>query len=161
MKQQLEGTLEQQQKRGGEKKSQKKPWLLGAGLRQGHGLGSGWGLCLGLTGLEKAPGAGGLRINTAGGAQECLWPWRAEDQVQDPSWLPGQEWAGEVLDAFPSNPPILEGPSPLASLLLPTPCPMPLGPTQPEGAPEGRGPDPEAHRLPELSGQGICQRHFP
>ena len=43
----------------------------------------------------------GLRVNVAGRAQECLWPWRAEDQVRDTSRLPGPELVGETLSAFP------------------------------------------------------------
>ena len=43
----------------------------------------------------------GLRLNTAGGAQVCLWPWRAEDQVQDPRRLTGPEWVRETLGTFP------------------------------------------------------------
>ena len=73
----------------------------------------------------KGPGGWGvgLRLNAAGGAQECLRPWRAEGQVWDPSRLSGPEWAGEMLGAFspPTNPLILEGPYPLASLLPPPP----------------------------------------
>ena len=71
----------------------------------------------------------GLRLS-AGGAQECFWPWTAKDQVQDPSRLPGPEWVGETLGAFPLNPLILEGASPLASLL---PLPMPQDPHSQRG----------------------------
>ena len=53
----------------------------------------------------------GLRLNAAGGAQEYLWPWRAEDQVQDHSRLTGPKWAEEMLGTFPSDPVTLEGPS--------------------------------------------------
>ena len=58
-----------------------------------------------------------------------------KDQVQDPSRLPGPEWAGET----PSAPPlILEGPSPTASPLLPHPHlpPRPQGPRQPRVGPQ-------------------------
>ena len=78
------------------KKKLEKALAVGVGLRQVQGLGSGRGLCLGPTGPEKALGGGvGLRLNAAGGAQECLWPWRMEDQVWDPSRLPGPVWAGK------------------------------------------------------------------
>ena len=47
-----------------------------------------------------------LRLNSAGGAQECLWLWRAEDQVQDPSSFTRSERAGEMLGMFsPSSDP--------------------------------------------------------
>ena len=54
----------------------KRPWLWRAGRKQGWGLGSGRGLCLGLTGLEKALGGVrvGLRLNGTEGAQACLLP---------------------------------------------------------------------------------------
>ena len=77
----------------------------GWGFRQGWGLSSGRGLCLVPTGSEKALGEVevGLRLNTAGVAQVCLWPWRLEDLVQDPSWLTGPEWVGETLGVFPPS----------------------------------------------------------
>ena len=53
----------------------------------------------------------GLRLSAAGGDQECLRPWRVEDQVQDPSRLTGPKWAEEMLGTFPSDPVTLEGPS--------------------------------------------------
>ena len=51
---------------------------------------------------RKGPGGWrlGLRLNAAGGVQECLWPLRSEDQVQDPSRLTGPKWAGEILGPF-------------------------------------------------------------
>ena len=86
-----------------EKKKGKRPWLLGVGLRQGRGLGGWWGLCLGPTGPEKALGGWGVRVRltVARGAQECLGPQRAEDQVQDPGRLPGHQWVGEILGMSP------------------------------------------------------------
>ena len=53
-------------KRRREKKKKKKvgenPWLWRAGSKQGQGLGGGWGLCSGPTGLEKALGAVGVGL---------------------------------------------------------------------------------------------------
>ena len=86
---------------------------------------------------EKGPGGMGvgLRLNTAGGFQECLRPWRAEDQVQDPRRLPGPEGVWETLGAFPqSSNPGGSFPAGLSSS-LPT---MTLGPTWPEGALEAQ-----------------------
>ena len=67
----------------------------------------------------------GLMLNTAGGAQECLWPWRVEDQVWDPSRLPGPKWAGGNARRVPPDHPILEDPYLLAPFLLRPPllCP--------------------------------------
>ena len=115
---------------------------------QGWGLGSGWGLCLGPTGPEKALGGVGLLLSVAGGTQECLWPWRVEDQVRDPSRLPRPKWAGEMLVAFPL---ILEGPFPLASLLLPAHH----APRTHVGrrGPGMQGPDQKPNRLP---GAQVC-----
>ena len=80
----------------------------------------------------------GLRLNTSGGAQECLWPWRAEDQVQDLSRLTGPEWEGEM----PSLPPLIlrsQRALPCPPLLFsPRLPPMPLRPTRPGGALGGR-----------------------
>ena len=95
---------------------------------------------------RKGPGWLGLRLNTAGEPPECLRPWRSEDQVQDPSWLTGPEWVGEMLGTFPpSFSP--RGPLP-TGLSSSSPClpPMPLEATRLEGAPEARGPDPEAQQ---------------
>ena len=60
------------------------------GLRQGQGLGGGWGLCLGPTELEKA-----LRVGWSLGSTQQEGPrdptqppprlWRVEDQIQDPA----------------------------------------------------------------------------
>ena len=84
----------------------------------------------------------GLSLNTAGGAQECLWPWRVEDQVQDLSRFTVPEWAGEMLGTFPT---ILQSwKAPPYWPLFFFPPPMPLGPIQPERPLEGWGLDPVA-----------------
>lgn len=84
-------------------------------------------------------------------AQKCLWPWRADYQVWDPSRLPAPEWAGETLGAFP-HPSIPEGPSPLSSLLLPPFCAPRTHMTR--EALEGRGPHTESQKNPNRIGGG-------
>ena len=124
------------------------PWLWGTGLRQRRGLSSGQGLCLGPRGPEKALAGweGELRLNAAGRALECLWPWKLEDRVQDLSKFPGSEWAGEMLDAFLLILHSWRVPPPWPLFFHLSIPPMPLGPMRPEGAPESRGPDLEAQK---------------
>ena len=63
---------------------------------------------------------------------------------QQPPWaLSG--WQKHSL-RLPPDPPILEGPSPFASILLIPLPPMPLGPKVPEGASEGGGTGPGAQQ---------------
>ena len=69
-----------------------------------------------------------------------------EDQVWEPSRLPGPKWGGKCYMCS-RNPLIPEGPSPFtSSLLLCSLPPMPLGPTWPEGALEGWGTGLEAQQ---------------
>lgn len=44
----------------------------------------------------KCPCRAGIRLSRMEG------PWSADDQAQDPSWLPGPEWVGETLGVFTS-----------------------------------------------------------
>ena len=72
---------------------------------------------------------------------------KGRGQAQDPSRLPGTEWVGEMLGMFPH---ILQfWRFPPHSPLLFSPClppPTHLGPTQPEGAPEGGAQGPETQQ---------------
>ena len=83
------------------------------------------------------------RLNAAGGARKCLWPWRAEDQVQDPSRLPGPKCVGGNARCVPL---ILQSQrvSPHWPLFFPTSC-APRTHAAREG-PRRQGPDPEAQR---------------
>ena len=102
-------------------------------------MGSGRGLCLGPTGLEKALGAlggVGLRLKEQKGPRRAphSWPQRAGDLgAQQPSWA--QAGRANALLSSPAPPaaPVLEDPptclscSPLGLL------PMPAGPMRPGG----------------------------
>ena len=85
-------------------------------------FGGGWGLCLGLTGLEKALGAvgGGLRLNGTEGAQACPPPLVSE------GWGPhlGAQQAPCArvggANALGSSPALLRGPLLPASPDLPS-----------------------------------------
>ena len=98
-----------------------------AGPKQGRGLGGGWGLCLGPTGLEKALGGvgGGLRLNITEGAQVLLLPLVSEGGgphlgAQQDSQAP-VGGANALCSSGPGGP-LLPAPA------LPQPPPMPPGP---------------------------------
>ena len=90
----------------------------------------------------------GLRLKAAGGTQECLWPWRAEDQVQDPSSSLGPSGWGNAR-CVPPDPPIWRA-TPRWPLFFfpPSLPPMLLRPMWPEGSWEAGDQTQKPNRLP-------------
>ena len=78
----------------------------------------------------RGPGGGGMEGGLGSMQQEGPQPWRAEEQVQDPSRLTGPEWVGETLgtSSQSSDP---TGPLPIG--LSPPPPSFPPMPQDPQG----------------------------